>query len=205
MGMRNLPTKNNLIKLKSFINQSKEGKKLLEQKKLILQREMDKYIKERKELKKRGENLLKEAFESLKNANVDIGIERVADIANGIEKDDSLDIKYISVMGVEIPSVVIGEKEQKINFGLYETTVAMDEAIVKFQEVKEYLVNFAQIETTITRLKESIEKVERRINALEQVIIPRDEKIAKKISDILDETEMEEFARLRIVKKDKKE
>lgn len=203
--MRNLPTKNNLIKLKSFINQSKEGKKLLEQKKLILQREMDKYIKERKELKKRGENLLKEAFESLKNANVDIGIERVADIANGIEKDDSLDIKYISVMGVEIPSVVIGEKEQKINFGLYETTVAMDEAIVKFQEVKEYLVNFAQIETTITRLKASIEKVERRINALEQVIIPRDEKIAKKISDILDETEMEEFARLRIVKKDKKE
>ena len=205
MGMRNLPTKNNLIKLKSFINQSKEGKKLLEQKKLILQREMDKYIKERKELKKRGENLLKEAFESLKNANVDIGIERVADIANGIEKDDSLDIKYISVMGVEIPSVVIGEKEQKINFGLYETTVAMDEAIVKFQEVKEYLVNFAQIETTITRLKASIEKVERRINALEQVIIPRDEKIAQKISDILDETEMEEFARLKIVKKDKKE
>lgn len=205
MGMRNLPTKNNLIKLKSFINQSKEGKKLLEQKKLILQREMDKYIKERKELKKRGENLLKEAFESLKNANVDIGIERVADIANGIEKDDSLDIKYISVMGVEIPSVVIGEKEQKINFGLYETTVAMDEAIVKFQEIKEYLVNFAQIETTITRLKASIEKVERRINALEQVIIPRDEKIAKKISDILDETEMEEFARLKIVKKDKKE
>ena len=205
MGMRNLPTKNNLIKLKSFMNQSKEGKKLLEQKKLILQREMDKYIKERKELKKRGENLLKEAFESLKNANVDIGIERVADIANGIEKDDSLDIKYISVMGVEIPSVVIGEKEQKINFGLYETTVAMDEAIVKFQEVKEYLVNFAQIETTITRLKASIEKVERRINALEQVIIPRDEKIAKKISDILDETEMEEFARLKIVKKDKKE
>lgn len=203
--MRNLPTKNNLIKLKSFINQSKEGKKLLEQKKLILQREMDKYIKERKELKKRGENLLKEAFESLKNANVDIGIERVADIANGIEKDDSLDIKYISVMGVEIPSVVIGEKEQKINFGLYETTVAMDEAIVKFQEIKEYLVNFAQIETTITRLKASIEKVERRINALEQVIIPRDEKIAKKISDILDETEMEEFARLKIVKKDKKE
>ena len=205
MGMRNLPTKNNLIKLKSFINQSKEGKKLLEQKKLILQREMDKYIKERKELKKRGENLLKEAFESLKNANDDIGIERVADIANGIEKDDSLDIKYISVMGVEIPSVVIGEKEQKINFGLYETTVAMDEAIVKFQEVKEYLVNFAQIETTITRLKASIEKVERRINALEQVIIPRDEKIAKKISDILDETEMEEFARLKIVKKHKKE
>ena len=203
MGMRNLPTKNNLIKLKSFINQSKEGKKLLEQKKLILQREMDKYIKERKELKKRGENLLKEAFESLKNANVDIGIERVADIANGIEKDDSLDIKYISVMGVEIPSVVIGEKEQKINFGLYETTVAMDEAIVKFQEVKEYLVNFAQIETTITRLKASIEKVERRINALEQVIIPRDEKIAKKIEDILDETDMEEFARLKMIKKDK--
>ena len=39
MGIRDLPTKNNLIKLKNFIKQSKEGHNLLEQKKMILQNE----------------------------------------------------------------------------------------------------------------------------------------------------------------------
>lgn len=204
MGMRDLPTKNNLIKLKGFIKQSQQGKKLLEQKKMILKREMDKYREEQVNLKKYGENLLTDAFESLKNANVDIGIEEMVSIANGVKQDDSLDIKYVTVMGVQIPSVILkSETKPEMNYGLYNTTSAVDEAISKFIQVKEYLVQLARIETTILRLQISIEKVERRANALEQVIIPRDEKIAQKISEILDEMEMEEFARQKVMKKEK--
>lgn len=204
MGMRNLPTKNNLIKLKGFIRESKEGKKLLEQKKMILQRQIDKYKEEKRSLEAYGDNLLKEAFESLKNANVDIGIEEMTSIANGIKQDDSIDIKYVTIMGVEIPSVILkNEIKPEMNYGLYTTTSAVDEAIAKFLKVKEYLVKLAQLETTMIRLQVSIEKVERRANALEQVIIPRDEKIAHKISEILDEMEMEEFSRLKVMKKRK--
>lgn len=204
MGMRDLPTKNNLIKLKGFIREAKEGKKLLEQKKMILKREMDKYKEEKRILEEEGNNLLKEAFESLKNANVDIGIEEMSSIANGIKQDDSIDIKYVTVMGVEIPSVILkNEIKPEVNYGLYTTTSAVDEAITKFLKVKEYLAKLAKVETTIFRLQTSIEKVERRANALEQVIIPRDEKIAQKISEILDEMEMEEFSRLKVMKKEK--
>lgn len=204
MGMRDLPTKNNLIKLKGFIREAKEGKKLLEQKKMILKREMDKYKEEKRILEEEGNNLLKEAFESLKNANVDIGIEEMSSIANGIKQDDSIDIKYVTVMGVEIPSVIFkNEIKPEVNYGLYTTTSAVDETITKFLKVKEYLAKLAKVETTIFRLQTSIEKVERRANALEQVIIPRDEKIAQKISEILDEMEMEEFSRLKVMKKEK--
>lgn len=204
MGMRDLPTKNNLIKLKGFIKQSKQGKKLLEQKKMILKREMDKYKAEEVNLKEYGENLLKDAFESLKNANVDIGIEEMVSIANGVKQDESIDIKYVTVMGTQIPSVILkSEIKPEMNYGLYNTTSAVDEAISKFIQVKEYLVKLARVETTIFRLQTSIEKVERRANALEQVIIPRDEKIANKISAILDEMEMEEFSRLKVIKKEK--
>lgn len=204
MGMRDLPTKNNLIKLKAFIKQSKQGKKLLEQKKMILKREIDKYKAEQVNLKKYGENLLQDAFESLKNANVDIGIEEMVSIANGIKEDDSIDIKYLTVMGTQIPSVILKSKiKPEMNYGLYNTTSAVDEAISKFIQVKEYLVQLARVENTIFRLQISIEKVERRANALEQVIIPRDEKIAHKISEILDEMEMEEFSRLKVIKKEK--
>lgn len=204
MGMRDLPTKNNLIKLKGFIKQSKQGKKLLEQKKMILKREMDKYKAEQVNLIKYGENLLKDAFESLKNANVDIGIEEMVSIANGVKQDESIDIKYVTVMGTQIPSVILkSEIKPEMNYGLYNTSSAVDEAISKFIQVKEYLVKLARVETTIFRLQTSIEKVERRANALEQVIIPRDEKIANKISEILDEMEMEEFSRLKVIKKEK--
>lgn len=204
MGMRDLPTKNNLIKLKGFIKQSKQGKKLLEQKKMILKREMDKYKAEQVNLIKYGENLLKDAFESLKNANVDIGIEEMVSIANGVKQDESIDIKYVTVMGTQIPSVILkSEIKPEMNYGLYNTTSAVDEAISKFIQVKEYLVKLARVETTIFRLQTSIEKVERRANALEQVIIPRDEKIANKISEILDEMEMEEFSRLKVIKREK--
>ena len=126
----------------------------------------------------------------------------MADIANGIEEEKSVDIKYISIMGVEIPSIIIEKSEQKINYGLYASTSKVDDAISKFLEVKEYLVKLAEIETTIIRLKDSVQKVNRRINALEEVIIPRDEKIASKISEVLDEIQMEELARLKLIKKD---
>ena len=43
MDTKQLPTKNNLMKIKNTIRQSKEGQTLLEQKRMILKRELEKY------------------------------------------------------------------------------------------------------------------------------------------------------------------
>lgn len=200
MGIRDIPTKNNLIKLKEFIKQSKEGRDLLEQKRLILQNELEKYKIKKKELDENGKQILSNAFEALNLANVDIGIDELLDISTGIKIDDNIDIQYVSIMGVEIPSIVYKEPKVKINYGLYNTTAYVDEAIVKFNEVKKYLIESSQIENIIFRLNKAIEKVQRRSNALSEITIPRDEQIAKKIQDILDEAEREEFSRLKVMK-----
>ena len=199
MSVRDLPTKNNLIKLQAFIKQSKQGHKLLEQKKLILTRELDKYKQKEKDLKEQGKNIVKEAENSLKLSNVDIGIEAMMDISETVKEDDN--IKYKTIMGVEIPSIISQEKVIAPTYGLYSTTSNVDETITKFNDVKKYIIKLAEIENIIFRLEKSIEKVQRRANALKEIIIPRDEKIAKKIEDILDETDMEEFARLKMIKK----
>lgn len=201
MGIRDLPTKNNLIKLKNFIKQSKEGHNLLEQKKMILQNEMKKYKEKYQELKDRSESIFLDAFNALNLASVDIGIDELLDISTGMKTEDNIDIQYISVMGVEIPSVVYNEQKIKINYGLYNTTASVDEAIVKFNEVKKYLIEMAQLENIINRLSQNIEKVQRRSNALSEIIIPRDEAIAKNVQNILEEAEREEFARLKVIKK----
>lgn len=201
MDTKYLPTKNNLIKIKNSIKQSKEGQMLLEQKRMILTRELDKYIYQEQELKKRGNELLDEAYHYLQIANVEIGIDDMINISDGIKIDNSLDIKYKTIMGVEIPSIVPEETEVTINYGLYNTTVSVDKAILKFIEVKKYILELAQIENIIFRLKKDIEKVQRRSNALKEIIIPNDEKAVKEIQDILDENEKEEFIRLKKLKR----
>lgn len=202
MSIRDLPTKNNLIKLQNFINQSKQGHKLLEQKKLILTKELDKYKEKEEELKEKGKNILKEAQNSLRLSNVDIGIESMINLSNTIKEDDNvIDIKYKTIMGVEIPSIISQENEITPVYGLYNTTSNIDETIIKYNKLKKYIIELAEIENIIFRLEKSIEKVQRRANALKEIIIPRDEKIAKKIQEILDETDMEEFSRMKMIKK----
>ena len=201
LNTKELPTKNNLIKIKRSIKQSKEGQMLLEQKRIILTKELEMYIDESKKMREKGKILLQEAYHTLSLANMEIGLDDMIDIADGIKVDNSIDIKYKSIMGVEIPSVVFEMPDLEINYGLYNTTAAVDEAMLKFREVKAYLIELAQVENIIFRLKKDIEKVQRRSNALKEIIIPQDESLAKKIQEILDENEKEEFIRLKNLKK----
>lgn len=202
MGIRDLPTKNNLIKLQSSIKQSKNGYKLLEQKKLILTRELEKYKDKQKEITKKTYEIFDQAENALKLANVDIGIDSMINIANNNNKEDnSIDIKYKTIMGVELPSIISDFQPALLVYGLYNTTSNVDEAIIKFNETKKYIIELAEVQNIISRLEQSIEKVQRRSNALKEIIIPRDEAIAKKIEEILDEATIEEFSRMKMIKR----
>ena len=137
----------------------------------------------------------------IRNANIDIGIDNLTNIANGVKIDNYIDIKNITVMGTEIPSAVHKSEIVKRNYGFYNTTNTVDEAIFKFNEIQEKLIELAILENTITRLEKNIEKVRKRSNALKNIIIPENEKNISNIMDELLEREREEFSRLKIVKK----
>ena len=181
MGVVYLPTKNNLIKLQNTIKQRKNGQKLLEDKSLILKRKLETYKIENR-------------------AIVDVGFDELIDISNAIKMDNSINIKYLSVMGVEMPSCIYQEQELEPNYGLYHTTMKVDESIVGFTNAKKILIKLAETDSAIIQLKKAIEKNERRSKALKEIIIPKDEALAKKISSTLEETEREEFSRLKLVK-----
>ena len=108
-------------------------------------------------------------------------------------------------MGVEIPSVIWKEQEenQKLNYGFYETTISLDKAVLKFNEIKEKMLILAELENTVKRLELSIIKVQTRSNALQNIIIPENEKIEKSIQNALEEKEREDFSRLKVVKRRK--
>ena len=200
MAKTYLPTKNNLIKLKNSIKEFKNGQELLEEKKLILKRKIDEYKIEEKELRGKLKDIFQEAEDTLKKAVVDVGFDELIDISNAIKDDNTINIKYLTLMGVDIPSVISEELSAELNYGLYHNTIAVDESIIKFLEVKNLVIKLAGIDNTIIRLQKAIEKVERRSNALKEVIIPRDENLAKKISLSLEESERDEFVRLKVIK-----
>lgn len=200
MGIVYLPTKNNLIKLQNTIKQRKNGQKLLEDKSLILKRKLEAYKTEKKDLTKQLFIKMEDAKSALNKAIVDVGFDELIDISNAIKMDDSISIKYLSVMGVEMPSCIYQEEELEPNYGLYHTTMNVDESIVSFTNAKKIIIKLAEIESSIIQVKKAIEKNERRSKALKEVIIPKDEVLAKKIASTLEEAEREEFSRLKVVK-----
>ena len=193
-----LPTKSNLIKLKKTIVLSKQGQELLEKKKYILLKEKEKYDSEKKKIEQEYKLQKDEAFKLLQNAN------NVSIIAYNIEIDNEIDIKYKTVMGVEIPEIAYNyDSKPNINFGLLDTTISVDEAIIAFKKLKILLVNLTKLEIIIKRLNNAIEKVQKRSNSLKDIIIPNYEKDEKNIQEILEERDREEFTRMKMIKKSK--
>ena len=196
-----LPTKSNLIKIKKSIALSKQGHELLEKKRFILMHEKEKreedLLKIEKEMKEKEE----EAFMLFKNANVEIGINDMRNIASSIVKDNSIDVKNISVMGVEIPSINYDRNRPLIRYGLYETSEMVDKAVIAFYESRLIFIKYVELKTSIERLNEAIIKVQKRASALKNIIIPKDEETERYISDVIDEREREEFSRLKIIKR----
>ena len=197
-----LPTKSNLIKLKKTIILAKQGQELLEKKKYILMKEVEKYISKRVQIEDEFKEQYEKAFYMLQNANVDIGINKVSSIAHNIGVDETLDIKYKTVMGVEIPIVDYKQREKpELTFGLLGTTINLDEANIEFQKLKKILIDLAEIEVTVKRLNDSIVKVQKRSNSLKDIVIPNYEKQEKRIQETLDERDREEFTRMKMIKK----
>ena len=201
--MAMVPTKGNLIIAKNTLALSKTGYGLLDKKRNILIREMMNLIDAAKALQSKIESTCTNAYSALEQANIDIGIETVEKIGYAMAVEDSLEIKFRSVMGVEIPIVMLDEQPIKPDYGMKNTGSALDEAVVSFVKVKYLTRQLAQIETSVYRLADSIKKTQKRANALKNIMIPRYEEETKNIQNALDEKEREEFSRLKVIKSQK--
>lgn len=201
MSNKHLPTKSNMMRLQNSLKISKQGHELLDSKKIILTREIEKYKRRHEELEKELFDMMEKGRELIKAVNIDIGIEKFAKIANQVDIDDYIDIKNITLMGVEIPSAVHKQEQVKRTYEFYNTTNKVDEAMIYFNKIQEKLIEYAIQDTTIKRLKTASEKARKRANALQNVIIPEMEKNLKDIMEQLDERDREEFATLKLLKK----
>lgn len=194
------PTKGNLINTKKTLALSQLGYDLLDRKRNILIRELMSLIAEAKEITGEIESVYENAYLSLQKSNIALGV--CKDIGDGIDIEDSIEISFKSVMGVDIPAVTI-DNEQKIDvcYGLYSTNSQFDETFISFQNLKKLMVKMAEIENSVYRIAIAVKKTQSRANALSNIIIPNFVENVKYITDALEEKEREEFSRMKVIKK----
>ena len=185
MAQQVFPTKSNLMATKRSLALAEQGYDLMDRKRNILVREMMQLIDRAAGIQDRISAAYAEAYDALQKANIMLG--SVGEYAGGVPVEHGLRLSTRSVMGVDLES----------------TNGTLDVAYLKFNEVKTLTVELTEVETSVIRLAEAIQKTQKRANALGNVQIPQMQKTIKSIDEVLGEREREEFSRLKVIKAQK--
>ena len=107
-------------------------------------------------------------------------------------------------MGVPVP--VIEKKSLVLSvldrgYSITGVSGRIDEVAENYELELDLITGLAETETALRRLGEEIQMNRRRVNALEQVLIPELQRQAKYIRITIDEREREDLFRLKKVKK----
>ncbi len=195
------PTKSTLMAAKSSLEFSEKGFELLDKKRNVLIREMMSYVTKAHELQDQVNKTFSKAYEALESANINSGITDIEDIAMTVEEVKDYEMLFKSVMGVEVPKIIFERKEIQPKYGFYRSNASIDEAMKQFNNVKYLTYELAQVENAVYRLAVEVKKTQKRANALQNIQIPKFERIVKFVTEVLEEKEREDFFRLKVVKK----
>jgi V/A-type H+-transporting ATPase subunit D len=196
------PTRINLIQTKKTLNLAESGREVLERKRDILLRELRSSVYEAEKARFELVEALKLGYRSLKEVNMAKGSDAISIIALGSSYQADYLVDYKSIMGVAVPLVEFrGEPGQKPDYGFANTNAELDKAFMQFFDVLSLIADLASAEGTSFQIANDVRRTQRRVNALNEVLIPRYKKIAKSIEQSLEEKEREEFVRTKQIKR----
>ncbi len=194
-SIRVMPTRGFLLDFKRRVKAIEEGYKLLEMKRDELANRLRAYLEELRAAKKTVyEEALKVLSEFGKVYGF-VGPDTIDTLAASIGK---LDIRVlpVSIMGINVPEVKMNYvPDVKNKYPPIVRSIA-----VSLYELLEDLIKITTLEMKIEIIAYDLERTNRTVNALEKIVIPEMKKTIKFIEDMLDEDELEEFTRLKMVR-----
>ncbi|MCF2141530.1 MAG: V-type ATP synthase subunit D [Candidatus Lokiarchaeota archaeon] len=197
------PTKPELTRLKKKRNFSQRGESLLEIKREqlhnLLQNTSSSFFRVRNQMR---ETLLAN-MELLKETYQFIGKEKVERISlyNLSKLDPKIELTYIHRGGIDLPEIKLKETHEYLpSYSFYDTALHIDILIKNLHESLKILVKLGELDKRMYRISENYKKINRRIDALEDLVIPKLNNDIRVIEDILSDGEREEFIRLKKIK-----
>jgi V/A-type H+-transporting ATPase subunit D len=196
------PTRINLIQTKKTLQMAESGREVLERKRDILLRELRNSIYDAEHAREELVDALLKAYQSLTEANIAKGSETIANVALGSTAQANYLVDYRSIMGVTVPAVEFLDKaDPKPDYGFASTNADLDRAFKQFHKVLELLTDVARAEGITFQIANDVKRTQRRVNALNHVLLPRYRNTAKWIEQVLEEKDREEFVRTKIIKR----
>lgn len=197
-----IPTRSELLNLKKKIKLASNGHKLLKKKR-------DGLILEFFDILKKAKSIREELTEQFVQAKHKIALARTTEsdlkirsLALAISEEPQIEMEQKNIVGVVVPKIefqTVRKKMAERGYGFL-TSAAIDEAAESYEVLVEKIIEAAEIETTIHKMLEEIEKTKRRVNALEFEVIPKMNEHAAFIRMRLEEMERENFSRLKMIK-----
>ncbi|MBI2107513.1 V-type ATP synthase subunit D [Candidatus Woesearchaeota archaeon] len=197
------PTRSELLKLKKQIKLAKSGHGLLKRKRDGLIIEFFKILKRAKSIRQELTEQYKTALQKINIARTLESDLKVRSIAMAIKELPEVKVQARNIMGVVVPAISASEIKKQFmhrGYGFYGVSSSIDEAAQAYELVVEKAILIGEIETSMKKMLNEIEKTKRRVNALEFVVMPRLEKQKSFIQMRLEEMERENIFRMKRIK-----
>lgn len=193
------PTRMALLQRRTQLGLARKGVDLLEKKRDALIAEFFGLVREALAARKRLDEAASQAYLALFLAQAFDGPESVAALAATVPLVQDVSARVDNVWGTNVPYL-----EASWSSTLASSPIATGSETLKAQQAfsrfAQALVDVANTETRLRRMGEEIQKTNRRVNALEQVVIPGIRTDMRFIQQALEEREHEDIFRLKRIK-----
>ncbi len=197
------PTRMEMTRLKKLLKTAVRGHKLLKDKLDELMKQFLEIVKENKRLRMEAEASLENAYENFIIARAVMSEENLGGSLMMPKQKVAVEVSSKNIMSVNVPRftfTTMGDQSDIYPYGLVFTSGELDSAMESFSAAMKPLLKLAESEKTAQLLAQEIEKTRRRVNALENVMIPNYMETIKFISQKLEENERANVTRLMKVK-----
>ena len=195
------PTKSNLIRVKERLATAVEGYDLLNQKREILVMELMRTVERVKLLERDLDRRLASAYPALKRMLVVVGRDRADRLARGVRYRYDLREKREMIAGMDLPSLEVRLPDPELKYSPANSFAECDETMLEFFELLKLLTETAAVRTVAWRLAREVRKTQRRVNALEKLVIPTAKETKVYIEASLEERERESFFISKLLKR----
>lgn len=198
------PTRMNLLQRRNQLRIAQQGVDLLKRKRDALVADFFKIVREALAARERLTAAAREAYVFLSLAKAVEGKEALETAAIADRREVLVDIEMRNVWGTRIPEVSVGDLRRPLlqrGHNPAATSARTIESATQFEEVLTAILQVAATEVKLRKIGEEIKKTTRRVNALEQVVVPRIRSEIRFIAAVLEQRAREDVFRLKRIKK----
>ena len=197
------PTRTELLNRKAQIRLATQGAELLRGKREALVREFLSQLTTFNQARDSMRKSLLHAKRALIRALSLDGPEAVASAGLAAGGGVAVELAERNIWGVKVVEVTTawrGRSTEERGYSALDTSARVDEAAERFDEVLAEMIRVAPLDRKMRRLAEEIRKTSRRVNALEQRLLPELNEQVRFIRGTLDQREREDVFRLKRLK-----